>query len=79
MKRLALIGLLMLLPLGGIHLSDLAPEVTPSPVVEVTDEPSEPAPVVTEEPTEEATNSSDPTDAPDWCAPDENGNCGSIG
>lgn len=80
---------LMLLPIAGVAGSSSAPQVTPSPSVEITDEPS---PEPTDEPTEtvdvtvseeppvdEPLPTDEPTDDPSLTCDDTGNFCGSIG
>ena len=81
---------LMLLPVMGTVSNDSAPQVTPSPSVEITDEPSpetftdEPTETVDvtvseEPPVDEPLPTDEPTDEPSLTCDDTGNFCGSIG
>lgn len=76
---------LMLLPIAGVAGSSSAPQVTPSPTVEITDEPTgEPTEVVDveiseEPPVDEPLPTDEPTDSPSLTCDESGDFCGSIG
>ena len=81
---LAALGL-MLLPIMSTVSNDSAPQVTPSPSVEITDEPTdEPTETVDvtiseEPPVDEPLPTDEPTDDPSLTCDDTGNFCGSIG